>query len=208
LLNRNVRPFLRAFTRAGAMAHYFGREWISLRKRPAALLGFDVTRSGAVLIEVFLGGAHSIALPTDLQTPDELVIDRFMGKTAAGLQDIVPEVRLEVFLERFVEAFGDSAAASMVDVSAPETPSWMLVTDLMDPWSRGYEPRALVRVPIGYLELGVDSSTRRLGGDVLAPRWLYGDVVVSAARDKLVDVPIEGASLDDMLRMVDEAAAS
>ena len=200
LLNRNVRPFLRGFTRAGAMAHYFGREWISLRKRPAALLGFEVTRSGAVLIEVFLGGAQAIGLPVALQTVQERAIDRFMGKTPAGLQEIVPEVQLGVFLERFVENFGDSSAISMVDVPEVETPLWMRQTGEMDPWPVGAEPKVSMRVPIGYLELVFGG----LAGDVLAPRWLYADVGSRANSDKLVDVPIEGATLQDMRRVVDD----
>src|SRR5262249_23161412 len=48
LLNRNVRGFLEGFRRAGAAAHYFGREWVSVRHRPAALLGFEASPDGAV----------------------------------------------------------------------------------------------------------------------------------------------------------------
>src|SRR5580704_5962913 len=40
LVNRYVRPLLRALTRLGATAHYFGRDWVSVLHRPAAQVGF------------------------------------------------------------------------------------------------------------------------------------------------------------------------
>ena len=48
LLNRNVRPLLEGLRGLGFPAAYFGREWVSVAKRPAAVLGFDALPEGAV----------------------------------------------------------------------------------------------------------------------------------------------------------------
>jgi hypothetical protein len=53
LLNRNVRGFLRGYTAAGALAHYFGADTISFARRPGALLGYDVAADGGFLLDVF-----------------------------------------------------------------------------------------------------------------------------------------------------------
>ena len=45
LLNRYVRPLLRALAKVGALAHYFDRDWISTSKRPICP-SFGVARSG------------------------------------------------------------------------------------------------------------------------------------------------------------------
>ena len=45
LVNRYVRPLLRALTKVGATAHYFGRDWVSVMSRPAGevLFAHDAT---------------------------------------------------------------------------------------------------------------------------------------------------------------------
>ena len=40
LVNRYVRPLLRALTKVGATAHFFGRDWVSVAGRPVAWVGF------------------------------------------------------------------------------------------------------------------------------------------------------------------------
>ena len=205
LLNRNVRPFLRAFTRAGAMAHYFGREWISVRKRPAALVGFDVTRKGAVLIEVMMGFEQAIALPVELATSDERAVDRFMGKTPAGLSEIVSDQQCMQFAERLAQAMVPEGANHILEEALVTKGAnhFSAITSDMDPLPIGFVPQTLVRVPIGYLETAVaqdDPAQSWLGGDVLAPRWLYADVVAQRRSLSSRSVPIEGATLEDMLR--------
>jgi hypothetical protein len=66
LLNRYVRPVLRALTKVAAPAHYFGRDWVSVAKRPAAWIGFAHDSSTRrALVEAFIAvgapghrGAH------------------------------------------------------------------------------------------------------------------------------------------------------
>ena len=205
LLNRNVRPFLRAFTRAGAMAHYFGREWISLKKRPAALLGFDVTRTGGVLIEVIVGLDQSIGLPVELTTIDERAVDRFQGKNPAGLREVLPDVQGHRLADRVLEAIASDDASSLeVDDATLERFRFERIVDGRDPLPDGFEPRMLERVPIGYLETAVSrdepGAKKWLGGDVLAPRWLYADV--AEGREMPMSAAIDGATMADLKRIV------
>jgi len=205
LLNRNVRPFLRAFTRTGAMAHYFGREWISLKKRPAALLGFDVTRTGSVLIEVFVGLDQSIGLPVELMTIDERSVDRFHGKNPASLREVLPDAQGHRLAERLLESIASDTASSIdFDEAALERFRFERIVDGRDPLPDGFEPRTLERVPIGFVETAVsqDEPARQkwLGGDVLAPRWLYADLAEGKASP--TSVPIDGATVADLLRAV------
>jgi hypothetical protein len=211
LLNRNVRPFLRAFSQAGAMAHYFGREWISIRKQPGALLGFDVTREGGVLVEVIAGFDQAIGLPAELMTDDERAVDRFMGKTPLSLRHVFPDARIATLPERLVEAFvADVARPTTSETLEPaRSSSWVELTDEMDPWPGGYGPHSLVRVPIGYLDVGVFPTpcgpTPCLGGDVLAPRWLYSAVTQQMSESTYPDfapVPMVGATIEDLVNAV------
>src|SRR5258707_11456895 len=65
IVNRAVRPLLRALNRnmAGGLAHFFGRDWISVNRRPAAWVGFahDAT-SRRTLFEAFVAGRAPLAL--------------------------------------------------------------------------------------------------------------------------------------------------
>lgn len=210
LLNRNVRPLLRAFTRTGVTANYFGREWISNKLGPIALLGFDVTREGAVLIEAFVGGSEPIAIPDELVAPDERALDRFMGKPPTCLHAVLPNFQCSDFAQRLVAAVAnqvDDAGAShvweeeLVGQNGVHTSREVTCDD--DPLPFGFSPRTLERVPIGYIETAVSSdepAKRWLGGDVLAPRWLYEDL----ARNPHVELPgaiaIDGAKLEDLTR--------
>ena len=55
LINRHVRPLLRALSRHAALAHYFGRDWISVLRRPAAFAGFaHDAGSGRAAFEAFV----------------------------------------------------------------------------------------------------------------------------------------------------------
>ncbi|MEM9195449.1 MAG: hypothetical protein AAGF12_40135 [Myxococcota bacterium] len=60
LLNRNVRGVLGGLALTGLQAHYFGRQWISVSRRPAGLVGWD-RNDGAVLLEFFIGASRNFA---------------------------------------------------------------------------------------------------------------------------------------------------
>lgn len=56
LLNRYVRPLLRALSTFGTKASYFGRDWVSAGKRPVAAVAFGYDEvTGRSLVEAFVG---------------------------------------------------------------------------------------------------------------------------------------------------------
>ncbi|HEX7667741.1 MAG TPA: hypothetical protein VF407_24610, partial [Polyangiaceae bacterium] len=56
LVNRYVRPLLRALSSFGPKAAYFGRDWVSVAHRPAAWIGFAHDAStGRAAIEAIVG---------------------------------------------------------------------------------------------------------------------------------------------------------
>lgn len=222
LLNRNIRGFLRGLTRAGAASHYFGREWISVRQRPAALVGFDVEPSGAVLIEVFAGYDQPIALPDVVATCEERAVDRWLGKSPAALGELLPQSSPEELARRVIESVAAAASRSLeIDAVADEqVPLRPPVTRSDDPVPEGFVVAEPVRVPIGWLDAALapagwtEPQRAWLGGDVLAPLHVLDGVARavmaadSRALEALAALPIDGATLADLSRAVAHAAAS
>lgn len=211
LLNRNVRPLLGGFTRAGMLAHYFGREWITLRRRPAVLLGFDVAESGAVLVEAFVGYDAAIALPEEITTESERAVDRFLGKKPASLAELGADAPLD--LDRFAHALLEGLRARIELTSTEmsirsnelDTRPFAPIDHALDPIPDGLILRPAVRVPIGWIEAAFNGAQRAwLGGDVLAPRWALARI---AARGDagLPEIPLEGATLADLLACGDRS---
>lgn len=61
ILNRAVRPFLKSVSRAGTLAHYFGRDWFSVRHRPVAAIGFAHSAgTQRTMVEVSVGVTRSV----------------------------------------------------------------------------------------------------------------------------------------------------
>jgi len=207
LLNRNVRPLLGALTRAGMLAHYFGREWITLRRRPAALLGFDVAASGAVLVEAFVGYDASIALPDEITTESERAVDRFLGKKPASLVELSTDAPLD--LDRFAHALLDALrtrteptiTTSAIGADELDTRPFTPIERALDPVPEGLLLQPAVRVPIGWIESAVEPESARrawLGGDVLAPRWALARIATRGDAG-LSEIALEGATMGDLL---------
>jgi hypothetical protein len=227
LLNRNVRGFLLGIGRAGAAAHYFGREWIAVRGRPAALLGYEVSPGGAVLLELIAGIEEPFALPAALMTASERELDRYRGKSPAALQealgpgrDLGGIVSLDAFAEKVMLAVAERSPSSVMTVSAPEVhrpaPD---VSGAADPLPLGFVPGPAARVPIGWIDTAVEQARPGegrvwLGGDVLAPSFLVRALAEAGGQDDgaggrtgaasslLVregEFPMDGASPDDLL---------
>ncbi|MGK3996487.1 lipoyl protein ligase domain-containing protein [Sorangium sp. So ce1024] len=215
LLNRNVRGFLRGFARAGAPAHYFGREWISLQHRPAALLGVDAAQDGAVLLEVLAGHDAPPAIPAELAAPDERAVDRWRGKAPAALAEVVPaRVSPEALAGAVIEAVALHAGLPLADGGeAPELAlaRFQPITAPDDPVPPGAGAVVLARVPIGWIEAAaaaaVDGAPARawLGGDVLTARWLLDALGRGASPASLDASP---ASLDASPASLDASPAS
>ncbi len=197
LLNRNVRGFLQGLSRGGAPAHYFGREWIAIQHRPAALLGFEALPDGRVVIEVFAGLDATIALPSALRAEEERAIDRHRGKEPLALGEVDPAA----LALRVIEAVAARAGARRDPAALPDDRRIVApISDPRDPVPAGLELVAGRRVPVGWIDVAVAADGLWLGGDALvasfAVRALTGSVVRGDER-AVLEAPIDGASWGD-----------
>jgi hypothetical protein len=158
IVNRAVRPLLRALTRMGALAHFFGRDWVSVQHRPAAWVGFahDAT-SRRTLFEAFVA----------VRTPFHVAArPSFLGKSPGTLEEIVgKEIESQRLADAIVDAYVAAWAAAPVDTAAPEPPPEEREHANDPPWA------ATVEEAIGTLGAGLDAGgVFRVGGDLLASR--------------------------------------
>jgi hypothetical protein len=142
LLNRYVRPLLKALTRAGAPAHYFGRDFVSVQHRPAAQIGFahDAASDRAV-VEAYVPIARPLwSTPRTQKEP------------------ILVEVDLERLRAGIIEAYGAVTAVPAVTRDArdlEDDPQWTVVME----------------DAIGAVCAGPDRhGVLRLGGEFMASR--------------------------------------
>ena len=90
IVNRYVRPLLRALAKCGALAHFFGRDWVSVGHRPAAWVGFAHDReSGRAVVESFVARET----PFDL-APRASYLGKEPGTLASIVGRAIDEARL------------------------------------------------------------------------------------------------------------------
>jgi hypothetical protein len=173
LMNRYVRPLLRAITKGGSAAHYFGRDWVSAGHRPVAAVGFaHDSGTGRAVFEAFV----AVRVPFDGPSAPLPQVDRhasprrsFQGKEPGTLEDVKRSpVDSGALARRIVEAYAALPGVVRRDLPA-RSPS-----DVAD---GGQRPRAeppweaTVEEEIGPVSAGRDArGTLRLGGDFLASR--------------------------------------
>jgi hypothetical protein len=188
ILNRYVRPLLRALTKGGAPASYFGRDWISVGHRPAASVGFahDVG-TGRTVFEAF------VALRRPFSEPRA----SFLGKPPGSLESICGRAFDAGHLARaIVDAYlaaGDrdphelsshTAAASLLDDDVAAEPPWVAcIEEAIGPVCAGRDRRGVLR----------------LGGDLLASRDAIAELEAKIA------VLGHDAGPDELGRAVQEA---
>jgi hypothetical protein len=167
LINRYVRPLLRALTKGGATAHYFGRDWISVLHRPAAAVGFahDAT-SGRAAFEAFVAvraPLYATFAPPLHPRP------AFLGKDPGTLETIVgrpfeTNVLAQLVVDAYVELAGGEAR-ELTERSPMAQAEGERALRAEPPWA------ACVDEAIGAVCAGVDSKGLvRLGGDFMASR--------------------------------------
>jgi hypothetical protein len=149
IVNRHVRPLLRALTRTGHLAHYFGRDWVSVAGRPVAWVGFaHDSISRRTLFEALV----AIGAPFAVRPRESL-----RGKEAT-----VVEVEPSRLVDAIVEAYARDAEP--VEIDAPGTLTDEAPAD-EPPWAATREE------VIGTLGAGPDAhGAFRVGGDLLVSR--------------------------------------
>lgn len=160
LLNRHVRPLLRALSLLRAPAHYGGRDWVSVQRHPAVWIGFaHDASSGACAFEAFLPLDQPFALLPPLAPARSL--DPFLQKTPLGLRAAAGrDLSLDELSDALARAYDQLAPAPLPRASWPSALVRPLVTDPRPPWD------ALREEPIGWL--GASASPLCLGGDLFA----------------------------------------
>ncbi len=186
IVNRSVRPLLRALTRCGHLAHYFGRDWVSVGHRPAAWVGFahdSTTRR--TLLEAF------VAVRTPFATAQRATM---LGKPQGTLESIggraVDPGRIA---QAVVDAYVARYDAEAVDLPVPEVSPDSSDPRVDPPWT------ATCEEAIGTLGAGADArGALRLGGDLLV------------SRDALarLEARLAGAPDADIGGLVDETLAA
>jgi hypothetical protein len=201
IVNRAVRPLLRALTRTGSLAHFFGRDWISVAHRPVGWVGFahDAT-SRRTLFEAFVGVRTPFATG---QRPS------FLGRPFASLDSLQerpqvehqphpqPQAQAQRLVDAIVESYVALTSAPAVEVASP-LPVAALPSDPGDdpradpPWT------ATCEEAIGVLGAGPDARGKfRVGGDILV------------SRDALarLEARVQDADESELARIVDETLA-
>jgi len=191
LLNRYVRPVLRALTRNGALAHYFDRDWISVAKRPVGLVAFaHDAGTRRALVEVIIAASTPFATR---------VRPSYLGKPAATLTELGIDVDLTRLGDAIVEAHADTYGRALVELprDAPGEADAPIATEDL----RSEPAWAVTRdEAIGVIGAGRDRKGRlRVGGELMASR----DAIATLERE-IAEAAGDGARLD---RAVDGLAA-
>jgi hypothetical protein len=186
---------LAGFAHASIPTAYFGREWLSHRHRPIALVGLDVSPSGVVLLEVLASLEGSFALPRELVTDLEASCDRYRGKVPLGLAEASSLAPLEI-AEHLLEGIAEREGSELVEIAAPDPfiAEEHGVLDGSSPLPTASELETPIAIPIGYLDRATDPTGRRfVGGDALGPVHAMGFGVARATQT----TPIVGATWTD-----------
>jgi hypothetical protein len=167
VLNRNVRGWLAALTRSTAIAHYFGRDWLSIARRPCGSLALRAARSGAVVIELWLGARESTALPVEFASDRERAIDRWLGRQPASYFECAGTDAMDLrwcdevqrrTLERYRVNVRPEPAATLDRLALAEAP----IDERSMRWA---EPQPCA---IGWVEAALSAqNTVWIGGDAL-----------------------------------------
>jgi hypothetical protein len=202
LLNRYVRPLLRAITKAGALAHYFDRDWISASKgsfkAPIAQLGFAHDAStGRALLEALV----AVSTPFALRPRGS-----FLGKPPLTLRalGIAPEVDAarvaDATIDAYATAYGlgelalDTVSEVTRAIAAGRGPRDEEDPRADPPWSATRDEA------IGVVGAGRDRHGRlRIGGEFMASRD-----AVAHLEQEIAEAPGDPARID---RAVDALAA-
>ncbi len=188
IVNRAVRPLLRALTRAaasGGQASFFGRDWVSVAHRPAAWVGFAHDASTRrTAFEAFVAVRTPFALTARAS---------FAGKAPATLEEIAGHpLDAAALAEAIVAAYVSHSGGEAVDAPVPAADA----SSSDEPDLRGDPPwAATCDEAIGVVAAGRDArGVLRVGGDLLVSRDALARLEGLAA----------AAAEEDLARVVDE----
>jgi hypothetical protein len=179
VLNRNVRGLLAGLSAGGVAAHYFGREFVSLARRPAVGCHWSRDAHGHVLLEFFLGVGAShlpddalVAYPSRVEPAlngkEPITFAEAYAETERGT---APEADALIELA-LVRGYAQAYQLELESVTAPDVSPRvdLAIRDDDDDALRWSQPH---EVPIGFVSAGLavrDGVIRdaRLAGDFFA----------------------------------------
>jgi hypothetical protein len=187
LLNRNLRILLKGYAAAGVPFRYFGTEVLAVLGHPVALVGYDQTAAGAVLIEVLIGLENPCVVRPALKREPPAALYPLLRASPPAHE----------FLTKAVAGVVERLGATAVDVAAQLPPS--VAATALDVSS----PSAAVSIPLGVVE-AVTSPRVRITGDLLVSTAALAEVEALAqsalagggALSEAVLVPLATAPLD------------
>lgn len=156
LLNRYVRPLLRAIGKVAAPTHYFGRDWLSCASAPVASVAFaHDARSKRSVIEAVVSVSAPFA--------PSMTSASFLGKTPTTIDAVVgtkrdPDAFCEQVSRAYAEAYGLTFAPHREPFAFP--PAEPLAAE--GPW------HATVEEAIGTVGASFSDSHVRIGGAFMA----------------------------------------
>lgn len=197
VLNRNVRGMLVGLSSEGHAAHYFGRDFVSIERRPAVYVAWSRTAEGFVLLEFFVSARASFALAEmdngypKHSSPPLLEKVPITLSEAWGRDATHDEVVERVLTKGYAKTYGLTLTPSPLDQDGVRAIDHEGIDSPNLRWS---PPR---EVPIGFISAGLrrDASglviDARLSGDFFqddAARMLLKDALVgkTATREELV----------------------
>ncbi len=114
LINRYVRPLLRAVTELGVLAHYFERDWVSGAKRPIASVAFaHDTATGRAYFEAIASVTTPLSIRSRAAT---------MGKEPATLAELGMLADATALAQAIVASYEDAYGASAGELAIANPP--------------------------------------------------------------------------------------
>jgi len=188
LLNRYVRPLLRALTRSTSHpAHYFGRDWISVAHRPVALVAFAHDAStDRCLVEAIVAVSTPFALESR---------KAFLGKESATLESALGHSLNSEAVASAIELAYRELGTKHVELDVSPVPAAEPIVHTNEPeWVSAHEEA------MGTIACGPDGrGCIRVGGELMASR----DAVLRL--EASINALSARATAEDVGRAVDDA---
>jgi hypothetical protein len=205
LLNRNLRALLRGYTAAGVPLRYFGTEVLALLGHPVALVGYDQSASGAVLIEVLMGLETACVVRPALKREPPAALYSVLRSRPQPFE----------LLERAQRGVVERLDATSRDVTGDLPSTARAERDL------GEGAVAAVEIPLGVVEASLVPRVR-VTGDLLVSTAALREVEraaddafaagaplsSSAILSALDGAPLDGARAPDLWTAIEHAAKS
>jgi hypothetical protein len=126
LLNRHVRPLLRALTQCGVQAHYFDRDWVSVSKRPVASIAFSHdAASGRAMVEAAIAVSTPFSVRTRAST---------RGPPTATLAEVMGMADRTAVANAILASYTNAYGANVSVVHAVPRSSSIASEDSERPW--------------------------------------------------------------------------